>query len=212
MKTVILSFLILICSYMTVFSQNKIQLPKPELDKGKSLMECLQQRKTTRNFTTEKLDNHKISNILWAANGLNRPEDNRYTAPTAMNMQELSLYLAKDDGLYFYNPIDNSLEKLSNEDIRKETGTQVFVGKADFELIIVADIAKMGKVQDPTRYSFYAGRDAGYISQNIYLICASEGIGTVARGSFDNDKIVKLMKLDKNKFITLVHTIGYIDK
>ncbi|MEI6091385.1 MAG: SagB/ThcOx family dehydrogenase [bacterium] len=212
MKTVISSFLILICSYMTIFSQNKIQLPKPELDKGKSLMECLEKRQTTRTFTTEKLNNQKISNILWAANGLNRPEDNRYTAPTAMNMQELSLYLAKDDGLYFYNPIDNSLEKLANEDIRKETGTQVFVGKADFELIIVADIAKMGKVQDAARYQFYAGRDAGYISQNIYLICASEGIGTVARGSFDNDKIVKLMKLDKNKFITLVHTIGYIDK
>lgn len=212
MKTVISSFLILICSYMTIFSQNKIQLPKPELDKGKSLMECLEKRQTTRTFTTEKLNNQKISNILWAANGLNRPAENRYTAPTAMNMQELSLYLAKDDGLYFYNPIDNSLEKLANEDIRKETGTQVFVGKADFELIIVADITKMGKVQDPARYNFYAGRDAGYISQNIYLICASEGVGTVARGSFDNDKIVKLMKLDRNKFITLVHTIGYIDK
>lgn len=212
MKTVISSFLILICSYMTAFSQNKIQLPKPELDKGKSLMECLQNRHTTRNFTNKKLDNQQISNILWAACGLNRPEDNKYTAPTAMNMQELSLYLAKDDGLYFYNPIDNSLEKLSNDDIRKETGTQVFVGKADFELIIVADITKMGKVQDPARYNFYAGRDAGYVSQNIYLICASEGLGTVARGSFDNDKIVKLMNLDKNKFITLVHTIGYIDK
>jgi len=197
---------------MTAFSQNKIQLPKPELDKGKSLMECLQKRHTTRNFTAEKLDNQKIANILWAANGLNRPEENRYTAPTAMNMQELSLYIAKGDGLYFYNPIDNSLEKLLNNDIRKETGTQVFVGKGDFELIIVADITKMGKVQDPARYQFYAGRDAGYISQNIYLICASEGLGTVARGSFDNYKIVKLMKLDKNKFITLVHTIGYIDK
>jgi SagB-type dehydrogenase family enzyme len=143
---------------------------------------------------------------------LNRPEQNRYTAPTAMNMQELSLYLAKEDGLYFYNPIDNILERLSDEDIRKETGTQDFVGKADFELIIVADISKMEKVQDPAKYNFYAGRDAGYISQNIYLICASEGLGTVARGSFDNEKIVKLMKLDKNKFITLVHTIGYIDK
>lgn len=197
---------------MIAFSQIKIQLPKPELDKGKTLMECLQNRHTTRNFTSEKLDNQKISNILWAANGLNRPEQNRYTAPTAMNMQELSLYLAKEDGLYFYNPIDNTLERLSDEDIRKETGTQVFVGKADFELIIVADISKMEKVQDPAKYNFYAGRDAGYISQNIYLICASEGLGTVARGSFDNEKIVKLMKLDKNKFITLVHTIGYIDK
>jgi SagB-type dehydrogenase family enzyme len=197
---------------MIAFSQIKIQLPKPELDKGKTLMECLQNRHTTRNFTSEKLDNQKISNILWAANGLNRPEQNRYTAPTAMNMQELSLYLAKEDGLYFYNPIDNILERLSDEDIRKETGTQDFVGKADFELIIVADISKMEKVQDPAKYNFYAGRDAGYISQNIYLICASEGLGTVARGSFDNEKIVKLMKLDKNKFITLVHTIGYIDK
>lgn len=196
---------------MTTFSQNKIQLPKPALDKGKSLMQCLQFRKTTRNFTTEKLSNQQISNILWAANGLNRPEENRYTAPTAMNMQELRLYIAKEDGLYFYNPIDNSLEKLFNDDIRPETGTQVFVGKADFELIIVADIAKMDKVTNTEKYQFYAGRDAGYISQNIYLICASEGVGTVARGSFDNDKIVKLMKLDKNKFITLVHTIGYIN-
>lgn len=212
MQIVISSFLILISSYMIAFSQIKIQLPKPELDKGKTLMECLQNRHTTRNFTSEKLDNQKISNILWAANGLNRPEQNRYTAPTAMNMQELSLYLAKEDGLYFYNPIDNILERLSDEDIRKETGTQDFVGKADFELIIVADISKMEKVQDPAKYNFYAGRDAGYISQNIYLICASEGLGTVARGSFDNEKIVKLMKLDKNKFITLVHTIGYIDK
>jgi SagB-type dehydrogenase family enzyme len=197
---------------MTIFSQNKIQLPKPELDKGKSLMQCLQNRQTTRSFTTQKLNNQTISNVLWAANGLNRPEEGKYTAPTAMNMQELSLYLAKEDGLYFYNAVENTLEKLSNEDIRVETGMQVFVGKADFELIIVADKSKMDKVQDSTNYNFYAGRDTGYISQNIYLICASEGIGTVARGSFDNDKLSKLMNLDKNKFITLVHTIGYIDK
>jgi len=197
---------------MTIFSQNKIQLPKPELDKGKSLMQCLQNRQTTRSFTTQKLSNQTISNILWAANGLNRPEEGKYTAPTAMNMQELSLYLAKEDGLYFYNAVENTLEKLSNEDIRVETGMQVFVGKADFELIIVADKLKMDKVQDSTKYNLYAGRDTGYISQNIYLVCASEGIGTVARGSFDNDKLSKLMKLDKNKFVTLVHTIGYIDK
>lgn len=212
MKSVILSFLILICSYMTVFSQNKIQLPKPELDKGKSLMQCLANRQTSRNFTNEKINNQKISNILWAACGLNRQEENKFTAPTAMNMQELSLYLAKEDGIYRYEPLDHSLNKISDDDIRKETGMQVFVGKADCELIIVADKAKMEKVKDPERYDFYASRDAGYISQNIYLVCASEDLGTVARGSFDNDKIVKLMKLDNNKFITLVHTIGYFDK
>lgn len=196
---------------MTAFSQNTIILPKPEFGKSKSLMECLKLRKTTRNFNNKKIDNQVISNILWAANGLNRPEENKFTSPTAMNMQELDIYLAKEDGLYFYNPIEHSIKKIHENDIRKETGTQVFVGTADFELIIIADTKKMSKVQDPAKYNFYASRDAGYVSQNIYLICASEEIGTVARGSFDNDKIIKLMNLDNSKFVTLVHTIGFID-
>jgi len=151
-----------------------------------------------------------LSNLLWAAFGINRPDSGKRTAPTAMNMQEIDIYVATADGLYLYNAKENALEPILSEDIRAATGPQPFVKDAPVNLVFVADFAKMRGSEE--NKVFYSATDTGFVSQNVYLFCASEGLATVVRGYVEKDKLAKVMKLRDDQKIILAQTVGYPKK
>ncbi len=184
-----------------------IQLPKPQTDGGKPLMQALKDRKTSREFSSEKLPMQILSNMLWAACGVNR-EDGRRTAPTAKNKQEIDVYVAMAEGLYLYDAKANILVGVAAGDIRAATGRQPFVKDAPVNLVFVADFAKMGDMPADQK-EFYSAADTGYISQNVYLYCASEGLATVVRGSVDRPACQAAMKLRPDQKVILAQTVGY---
>jgi SagB-type dehydrogenase family enzyme len=171
-------------------------------------MQSLQARKSSRDFSTKKLPVEVLSNLLWAACGINRPESGRLTAPSAVNWQEVNVYVAMADGLYLYNAKEHFLKPVIKQDIRELTGKQTFVKDAPVNLIYVADYSRMGGGNAEERNS-YSAADTAFIAQNVYLYCASEGLATVVRGSIDRDALAKAMQLRDNQKIVLSQTVGY---
>jgi nitroreductase len=186
-----------------------IKLPAPRTTGGKPLMEALNERKTTREFSPEKLSPQALSNLLWAAWGINRP-DGRHTAPSASNRQEIDVYVLTADGAYIYDAKANALKGVVAGDVRKQAGAQPFVAEAALNLVYVADMGKMGG-NDDARYAT-ANADTGFIAQNVYLFCASEGLGAVVRGSVDRAGMAKTLNLRPDQRITLAQTVGHIKK
>jgi SagB-type dehydrogenase family enzyme len=185
-----------------------IKLPPPNLSSGKSLMQSLQLRKSSRDFSTKELPLGVLSNLLWAACGINRPENGRLTAPSAVNWQEIDIYVAMSEGLYLYSAKEHILKPVLNRDIRALTGKQSFVKEAPVNLIYVADLSKISRANVEEK-NFYSAVDTGFISQNVYLYCASEGLATVVRGMVDKEALSKAMNLRDNQKIMLAQTVGY---
>jgi SagB-type dehydrogenase family enzyme len=188
-------------------AQEPIQLPKPQMEGGKPLMQALKERQTGREFSPERLSPQVLSNLLWAAFGVNRPDGKR-TAPTASNRQEIDIYVTTADGAFVWDPKNNSLQPVTKEDVRAATGKQPFVATAPVNLVYVADLAKMGKATDENKI-FYSATDTGFISQNVYLFCASEGLATVVRGMVDREGIAKALNLRPDQRAVLAQTVGY---
>ena len=184
-----------------------VDLPAPQTDGGKPLMQVLKERKTSREFASAKLPPQVLSNLLWAADGVNRPDGKR-TAPSARNSQEIDIYVAAADGFYLYEPRPHRLQALGSEDLRGATGSQPFVKEAALNLVFVADFAKMksGSSEEKTLSSAI---DAGFISQNVYLFCASQGLATVVRGSVDRSALASALHLRPDQHIILAQTVGY---
>jgi SagB-type dehydrogenase family enzyme len=200
------AFLIL----LPALAQQPLELPKPQTDGGRPLMQVLKDRKTSREFSGESLPPQVLSNLLWAAFGINRPADGRRTAPSAHNWQEVDIYVATSGGAYLFEPKTHSLKPAVAEDIRKSTGTQAFVADAPVNLVFVADYARMVDASESDKAS-YSAADTGFIAQNVYLFCASEGLATVVRGGVDQS-LPKLLKLRPDQHITLAQTVGYPKK
>ena len=195
--------------FMIVTAQDII-LPAPQKTGGKPLMQALNERKTTRDFTEDKLTDQQLSNLLWAACGINRP-DKRRTAPSALNYQEIDLYVTLPGGLYVYQAESHTLKFIHNRDIRKYTGSQGFVSDAALNIVYVADLAKLrikeGEAFDDSDL-FMSYSNTAFIGQNVYLFCASENLGCVIRGSIPADRLATEMGLRSNQRITLAQTIG----
>jgi SagB-type dehydrogenase family enzyme len=185
-----------------------IDLPAPQTEGGKPLMQALKERHTTREFSPQKLPAQVLSNLLWAAFGINRPESGKRTAPSAMNWQEIDIYVAMADGLYVYDAQANKLNPVLGEDVRAYTGTQDFVKDAPVDLVYVANLKKTRNAS-PADRDFYTAANTGFIAQNVYLFCASEGLAVVVRGSVDRAALAKVMKLGPDQKITLSQTVGY---
>jgi len=185
-----------------------IQLPKPQMEGGKPLMQVLKDRKSSRAFSTKKLPERVLGNLLWAAFGINRPDNGHRTAPSAVNWQEIDIYAATADGLYLYEAKGHTLQPVFAGDIRAETGKQPFVKDAPVELIYVADYSRMGKGAEEEK-NVYSAADTGFISENVYLFCASEGLATVVRGAVDKAALAKTMKLRPDQKVILAQTVGY---
>ncbi len=187
-----------------------IQLMKPQMGSGNPLMQLLWKRKSAREFSPEPLPAEVLSNLLWAAFGISRP-DGRRTAPTASNRQEIDVYAAMAKGLYLYDAKMNLLNPILGEDIRGMTGRQPFVKEAAVNLVYVADYSKMSKLANEAR-DVYSAAAAGCITENVYLYCASEELSTVVRGNIDKPALASAMKLRADQKIILAQSIGYPKK
>lgn len=185
-----------------------VELPEPNMEGGMPLMEALKLRQTMREYSDRQLVPQVLSDLLWAAFGVNRPESGKRTAPSAMNLQEIDIYVALAEGLYLFRPEDHVLEMISGDDIRAMTGGQDFVAGAPVNLVFVADYSRMTRGSAADK-DFYSATDTGFISQNVYLFCASEGLATVVRGWVDRDALAKAMGLGEDQKIILAQTVGY---
>jgi len=190
--------------------QKPIQLSKPSKGSGNPLMQVLWKRQSSRELSSVPLPAEVLSNMLWAAFGTNRPDGKR-TAPSARNQQEIDIYVATAKGLYLYDAKANLLKPILAEDIRGVTGRQPFVKEAAVNLIYVADYSRMGTYTEDEKI-FYSAADTGFISQNVYLYCASEGLATVVRANIDRQALSKTMKLRADQKIIMAQSVGYPKK
>jgi len=200
---------LVICAALSLAQELKpISLPIPQMDGGKPLMQALKDRRTSRAFSGEELSIQELSDMLWAAFGVNRSETGKRTAPSAVNWQEIDIYVATADGLYLYDASPHVLRPILREDIGALTGLQSFVKKAPVNLIFVADYSKMGQASDEDK-DFYSAANTGFISQNVYLYCASQGLATVVRGLIDRPALAEAMGLKSDQKVILAQTVGY---
>lgn len=186
-----------------------IKLPAPQKEIGKPLMQALNLRQSSRNFSTKEIPLQDLSNLLWAGFGINR-ENGKRTAPSARNWQEIDIFLAAPDGIYKYNAQDNSIVQTSKDDIREIIEGVKFVKEAPLSLIFVADYSRLNdqKVSDEAKL-MNSSADAGFIVQNIYLYCASQGFATVVLGGINRDEMSKRMNLGQNQKIMFAQCVGY---
>jgi len=201
-------------SLLEVADQTMVKLEPPATretsasDLGSSLMQILRSRKSNREFSDRAIDAETLSRLLWAAFGINRTEGAHRTAPSAKNWQEIDIYVARSDGLYLFDPHAFVLSLVRKEDLRAATGWQDFVPTVPVNLVYVADLEKMGDGAVDEK-KFYAALDTGFISQNVYLFCAAEGIATVVRGWVDRPKLAKTMGLRATQRVIVAQSIGY---
>jgi nitroreductase len=165
----ILGFLLTLSASTFAEELKPIKLPKPRMDGGRPLMEVLKDRKSTRDFSPERLPLQELSNLLWAAFGVNRPEVGKRTAPSARNKQEMDIYVAIPDGLFLYEAKEHTLKPILKEDIREKTGGQPFVKEAAVNLVYVADYSRMEGYTIEQK-EFYSACNTGFISQNVYPV------------------------------------------
>jgi SagB-type dehydrogenase family enzyme len=184
-----------------------IKLPVPQTGRVKTLMQALKDRQSSHEFSPRKLPLHVLSNLLWTVFGVNRLQTSAQTQSTD-ELHEIDVYVAMASGLYLYDARDNVLKLVLTEDADIQTSLQPFVADAPVNLIYVADYSRMVEAEERDRI-LYSAADAGFISQNVYLFCALEGLATVVRGLVDRPALTKLMKLKPSQHVILVQSVGY---
>ena len=187
-------------------AQEVKQLPQPDMQLGVTLTEALQKRRSDREYNADRdITDQQLSQILWAACGVNRPDKKLLTIPTAVNAQDIQVYVCRKDGVALYQPYDNTLKKVSSEDIRPLLAErQQNMKSAPVFLLIVSD-------QEKFRHNaeVYGAMDAGYASQNICLMCAALGLKTVPRAMMNKEAVAKALGLGDKQILELNHPIGY---
>jgi len=182
-------------------------LLQPTQSGGKPLMEVLANRQSQREFSPLDLPEQTLSDLLWAAAGINRVEHGGRTFPSAMNAQEVLLYVATPVGLYVYDPTRHVLELTVASDVRRVTGNQDFVDTAPLDLVYVADHTRMKLIPAAQREAF-ACVATGAMAQNVYLYCASAGLSTVIRAWFDRQALSDAMGLGADHQLLFSQTVG----
>ena len=204
MKRILLfAFVLTLC--MGCEAQETVQLPLPEIGMlGKSLGKILQERRSVREYQDKHVDLKILSTLLWAACGVSDPASGKITAPSAVNMQDIKVYVCNKLGVALFNPKDNTLTQVSNENILQDLAAgQNFVLDAPFTLLLVSDQGNR------RRNDQYGAMDAGYVSQNIYLACNALGLSTVARAMMNKDAVRTKLNLPEGVIVELNHPIGY---
>ncbi|MEJ2508506.1 MAG: SagB/ThcOx family dehydrogenase [Gammaproteobacteria bacterium] len=189
-------------------AEQRIALPAPQLDAGVPLMQALSRRASNREFSRRALSRQTLGDLLWAADGINRADSGKRTAPSAHNRQEVDIYAAMADGLYRYDAAKHALVLVRARDVRALTGRQRFPAHAPLNLVYVIDFKRVPGV--PRTAAIEAGAVAtGAIVQNVYLYCASAGLATVVRGWIDKQALAKAMGLGPRQYIVVAQTVGY---
>jgi nitroreductase len=201
---------LLLASLLTAQDSGDIALPAPDTSGGKPLMQVLKARRSSREFAPDKLPVRMLSNLLWAADGINRDDGGR-TAPSAHGKQEVEVFVALEQGLFVYEPKGHRLRRVAAGDLRASTGTQDFVAGAPVNLVFVADLAKMAPASADEK-ARHSAAGAGFISQNVYLYCASEGLATVVRATVKGDALAGPLRLGPERVVVLAQSVGFPKK
>jgi len=191
-----------------------IKLDPPRLDRGIPVMQALKERRSEREFSNRKLSRQQLSELLWAANGVNR-EDGRRTAPSAQNKHLVDVYVVLQDGIYLYDPAGHQLLPLVEGDFRKDTSKQDYVCNAPVNLIYVADLDKLkdARIPAPVEEEMkWAYIEAGHKAENVYIYCASEGLGARTRMLMDKDRLGSVMRLRREQTVVSAQTVGYCEQ
>ena len=209
MKKVQLLFMCLLLSVTLYAADKVIRLPKPDMNRGGTVMKALADRHSTREFAAKALSMADLSDLLWAANGVNRPESGKRTAPSAMDKQEVDVYVVLPQGTYLYDAKAHQLNLVSEGDHRDAVaGGQAFVKTAPVSLVLVSDVARMGDVKD-SHALLMCAVDAGIVSQNISVFCSAANLATVPRASMDEAKLRTVLKLKDSQKPLMNHPVGY---
>ena len=206
MKKTILFMLVLMMT-MDMQAQETISLPQPEVSKlSMTLGNALAQRRSERKFSDKEISMQTLSTLLWAACGVSDPKSGKITAPSAVNMQDVKVYVCSKSGACLYNAKANTLTKVSDKNLLDAiAGRQAFAKEAPISLVLVST-----KDSDRSPNDRWGAMDTGYVSQNIYLAATALGLGTVARASMDVDTIVKELQLKEGEEPILNHPVGYL--
>lgn len=217
MKYLISLFIILqIVLFNTLFAQEMeqkvIELPEPEIEEGMPLMEALSQRSSMREFSKEPISLQHISNMLWAANGINRPEEKKRTAPSAINAQDIDVYVFFKSAVYRYNAHKHILNRVKKGDYRKQVAAQQEnVADAPAIFLLVSDFSDFARGDREQKFT-WANMDAGFVAQNILLYCASENFTTVPRAQMNKDKLRDVLDLTNSQHLMLNVPVSHKSK
>lgn len=211
MRFPILTALMVALSISAVSAQTleSIKLPAPALSPDKPLMQALKERQTRREFADKPLTPQDLSNILWCANGINRPESGKRTSPSAKNTQDIDIYAVMKDGVYLYDAPKHELTLIASGDHILAAGTQPYVASAPLNLIYVSDLAKFDFMKEREDKLVAASVDAGHCSQNVYLYGAAANLSVVTRMSVQKEMMAGILKLRPQQIIIIGQTVGY---
>ena len=184
-----------------------IKLNAPDKSRGAAVMKALNDRRSTIDYTEQALSHQDMSDLFWAAHGINRPDEGKRTTGSAMNRQDVMVYAFTTEGAYFYDAGAHELQPVTTGDHRTLFGER---SMTPMIILLVSDVAKFGEVGDPTLRREWGAIDVGLVSQNIALFCSGTGIGTKPRAGMDREAISSLLKLTDLQLPMLNHAVGYI--
>lgn len=190
MKKIVLFFFML-GMITSINAQESVKLNAPDMKRGSSMMQAFAKRQSIKSFANKELNKQDLSDLLWAANGINRTESGKRTAPSAMNKQDVTVYVCLKDGSYLYNHKTNTLDLISKEDVRQDKGAPVC-------LVLTSNLE-----------GTYGAIDTGIVSQNISLFCSGAGLATYPRGTMNKDQLKSALKLNDKETLLLCQPVGY---
>ncbi len=204
--------LLLVClalSAAALAADKVVKLPKPNLNRAGTVMKALADRHSTREYASKALSLTDLSDLLWAANGINRPESGKRTAPSAMDKRDVDVYVILPGGSYLYDAKNHQLSLVSEGDYRDAVASnQEFVKSAPVCLVLVSDVSRFGDAQK-AQNQMMGALDVGIVSQNISLFCSSAKLATVPRAWMDVARLKKVLKLKDSQIPMMNHPVGY---
>lgn len=206
MKKLITIALGMFCA-ITLAAQETKPLPKPNKKVKMSLFEALDKRQSVREYSDRDISDNMLSQLLWAACGINRPDEQRITAPSAINAQDITVYVCRADGAWRYDAASHSLVKVSAKDLRTLVADrQEFAATAPVSLVMASNVSKV------RNHSDLGAMDAGYVSENICLACTALGLATVPRATMNKEQLKKELQLGDSDVLMLNNPVGYAKK
>lgn len=209
MRKVQLLFICFVFSAAAFAADKVIKLPKPNLNRTGTVMKALSERHSTREYATKALSLADLSDLLWAANGINRSGEGKRTAPSALNKQDVDVYVIMPEGSYLYDAKRHQLNLVAEGDHRGAVaGAQAFVKSAPVSLVLISDISRFGDAKN-ARNQLMGAMDAGIVSQNISIFCSNAKLATVPRASMDAAQLKSVLKLKDCQIPMMNHPVGY---
>ena len=207
MKKLILFLLVIVnaLSFLQAQELESVKLKTPDKERGLTVMQAMSVRASVRDWSDRKISLHDLSDLLWAANGVNRPDEKKRTASSAMNAQDIDIYVFMEEGVYLYDAFNQVVKPVCTGDHRALPG----MTDAPVNLVLISDISRFRRGEDSLKLT-WAAMDAGIVSQNISVFCAATELVTRPRASFPGlEKIREILKLSDSQHVMLNHPVGY---